>query len=217
MGDVAFAEIQVLERRVHVEGRRERSRAFIAVVVVPHLQARERRVVNEGRLERSRVVLAQRQLLEGRVGCKNRCESCSSGVPDLVGGQTQLLCAGLELRDRLVHGLLGTHLSSPRLDPRSRPRPPPHARLGHRGRPRPTRGRPIQPPARPLVVVRYNLLLGHAPDRSPILVPSRRRSARGAARRFQIAALLPLPSPRYSRGARPAAGAPPVPQRPARL
>ncbi len=43
--------------------------------------------------------------LKRRVGCKNDCESCCSGVIDHLVDQLQLLCAGLELRDRVAHSL----------------------------------------------------------------------------------------------------------------
>jgi hypothetical protein len=56
--DVVVAKLQARERRVVVQGRRERPRALSADVVAPETQARERRVVVEGRRERPRALNA---------------------------------------------------------------------------------------------------------------------------------------------------------------
>jgi hypothetical protein len=70
--DVVVGEVQARERRVVVQGRRERPRAFSADVVVGKVQAREGRVVVEGCRERPRalpVVILRSKIGRDELSC----------------------------------------------------------------------------------------------------------------------------------------------------
>ena len=109
------------------EGCRDRPRIFRAESLCPISRlvsvAFLSRAAASAECRPGRSAHVRLELRQGRVGCGNYCESFRSGVHDNLVGEIQLLCAGLELRDRVAHGLYFVSYRQRRLPPRAHSTP----------------------------------------------------------------------------------------------